>query len=233
MTTSLRPACVDALRRVSATEPSDATRSDAARSDAARSDVARSNAARSDVARSNAARDASAELRAARRHVASCPSCASLIDDTGSAERVLATLARHRPTQRPRLRIVLGVIAALQCALALPWLFDVNPVAFLGNDVDSSHLTRDGAIGVIVGVAGLTTALRTRHALAMLVTGIAAIGMQVLSFAIDEHHERVHPLFELSHALVPVILVLIAVIAMRRPAPIDPPDRGPGLRAVR
>ena len=97
----------------------------------------------------------------------------------------------------------------------------------------ASRTARDGAIGVIVGVAGLTTALRTRHALAMLVTGIAAIGMQVLSFAIDEHHERVHPLFEVSHALVPVILALIAVFAMRRAAPVEPPDRGPGLRAVR
>jgi hypothetical protein len=98
--------------------------------------------------------------------------------------------------------------------------------------VASEHLTRDGAIGVIVGVAGLTTALRTRHALAMLVTGCAAIGMQVLSFAIDENHDRVHPLFEVSHALVPIILALIAVFAMRRAAPVEPPSRGPSLRAV-
>ena len=189
MNTSLRPACVDALRRVAMSDR-------------------------------DADDDASAETRTARRHVASCPSCSSVIDDTPSAERVLASLVAHRPPNHPLLRATLGVLAALQIALALPWLFDMNPVAFLANNVASEHLTRDGAIGVIVGVAGLTTALRTRHALAMLVTGLAAIGMQVLSFAIDENHDRVHPLFEVSHLLVPIILALIAVFALRRAAPI-------------
>jgi hypothetical protein len=42
----------------------------------------------------------------------------------------------------------------------------------------------------------------------------------------------VHPLFEVSHALVPIILALIAVFAMRRAAPVEPPSRGPSLRAV-
>jgi hypothetical protein len=156
-----------------------------------------------------------------------------VVDDAESAEHVLATLAQHRPAPRPRLRTALGVLAVLQCALALPWLFGINPVAFLSHNVASEHLTRDGAIGMIVGVAGLTAALRTRHALAMLVTGAAAISMQVLTFAIDENRDRVHPLFELSHVLVPIILGLIAVIALRRSAPIDPPGREPGLSMVR
>jgi hypothetical protein len=205
MTTSLRPACVDALRLLGAGAPAD----------------------------EGAPHAGSAELRAARRRVAACPSCAAVVDDVGSPDAVLAALDEHRPARRPRLRTVLGLLSALQCALALPWLFDLNPLAFLAQDVASEHLTRDGAIGVIVGVAGLTTAVRTRHALAMLVTGSAAIGMQVLTFAIDENHDRVHPLFELSHALVPIILALIAVFTVRRATPIRPPTRDRNLRAVR
>ena len=207
MTTSLHPACVDALRRLSAGD-------------------------RPGIDAREAGHDRTAELRAAQRHVASCPSCASVVDHNDAADHVLAVLDQHRPPRRPRLRVLLGVLGALQCALALPWLFDMNPVGFLADNVASEHLTRDGAIGVIVGVAGLTTAIRTRHALAMLVTGCAAIGMQVLSFAIDENHERVHPLFEVSHTLVPIILALIAAFAMRRATPMDPPDRPPSLRAV-
>jgi len=204
VTTSLRPACVDALRCVS--DPRDHT---------------------------EAAGATSPELRAARRHIESCPICASLVDDADAPAQILAELAAHRPPRTPLLRYALGVLAVAQTALALPWLFDVNPLGFLADHVASEHLTRDGAIGVIVGVAGLTTALRPRHALAMLVMAAAAIGMQVLSFAIDENHDRVHPLFEVSHALVPIIVALIAVFALRRPAPVDPPERGPRLRAVR
>jgi hypothetical protein len=203
MTTSLRPACVDALRRISEAGAPEEQPS-----------------------------ERSATWRAARRHIEMCPICASLVDDAIEPEQILAALAAHRPPHKPVLRIALGVIAAVQCAIAVPWLFGVNPLGFMADHVASEHLTRDGAIGVVVGVAGLTTALVTRHGLAMLVMGAAAIGMQLLSFAIDEDHDRVHPLFELSHLLVPVILALIAVFALRRPSPVDPPDRGPGLRVL-
>ena len=203
--TTLRPACLDALRAL-------AVRTD-------------------DPARARLERDA-------RRHVDTCPACASLVDDAESVDEILAAVRSRRPSRSTALRVVLGIAAAIQCLVALPWLFGANPFSFIdAMTVDASHLTRDGAIGIIIGVAGLTTALRPRHALAMLVTASAAVGMQVLSFAIDEGQERVHPMFETSHVLVPVVLVLIAVLALRKSPPISGPDRdgrstGRHLRAV-
>jgi hypothetical protein len=175
-----------------------------------------------------------ADVRAARRHVERCPSCSALLDDAGSADAVLALLATRRPARSTRLRQVLGAVAVLQCTVALPWLFGTNPFGvFDSSGVASAHLTRDGAIGILIGVAGLTTALRPRHALAMLVTAGAAVGMQLIGFAVDERNEHVHPLFETSHLLVPVVLVLIATIGLRRDRPVAPPARsGRHLRAL-
>jgi hypothetical protein len=170
---------------------------------------------------------ASPAARAAQRHVDRCPACSALVDDADAADAVLASLAGHRPSRSVRLRAVLGVISVLQCLIALPWLFGENPLRFLeSSSVASAHLTRDGAIGMIVGVAGLTTALRTRHAVAMVVTAGAAVGMQLLSFAIDQSNEHVHPLFETSHLLTPVVLVLIAIVGTRRAHPVGAPARG-------
>ena len=174
------------------------------------------------------------EARAARRHVERCPSCAGALDDAGSADAVLAVLATRRPARSSRLRRLLGAVSLLQCAIALPWLFGTNPFGFLAaSGVTPAHLTRDGAIGILIGVAGCTTALRPRHALAMLVTAGAAVGLQLISFAVDERNEHVHPLFETSHLLVPVVLVLIATIGLRRDRPVrEPAQGGRHLRAL-
>jgi hypothetical protein len=171
---------------------------------------------------------------AARRHVERCPACAALLDDAGSPDAVLALLAGQRPARSARLRQLLGAVALAQCVVALPWLFGANPFGFLASSgVAPAHLTRDGAIGFVIGVAGCTTALRPRHAIAMLVTAGAAVGMQVIGFAIDERNEHVHPMFETAHLLVPVVLVLIATIGLRRDRPVAPPVRsGRHLRAL-
>jgi hypothetical protein len=169
----------------------------------------------------------------ARRHLDSCPRCGALLDDTGSGERALARLEMVRPARFPVVRGAMGVLAAVQCILALPWLFGIDPLASLGNNVTSAHLTRDGAIGIIVGVAGLATALRPRHAVAMLIMAIVSIVMQAFTVAIDGSNEHVGLVFELLHALIPVIVVLIGVVAFRRPRPVGAPDRSPGLHIVR
>ena len=176
---------------------------------------------------------ASPAVRAARRHVNACPACASALDDSAVAD-VMARLTALRTTAIPVHRAILGFIASAQCLFALPWLLGFDPIGSLGNHVAASHLTRDGAIGVIVGVAGVATALRPRHALAMLVMAIASIGMQAFGFAVDENQNRVSPLFELLHVLVPIIVAMIGVVAMRRPPPVDPPARRRShLRVVR
>lgn len=174
------------------------------------------------------------ERRAARRHVAQCPSCAGLLDDAeGDADAARVALAAIAPRRPAMLRIVLGVLAVVQLALALAWMFGWNLLASSGVHAGDEHLARDGAIGVVVGIAGLVAAQAPRFAVPMLVMGAAAFGLQLLGFALDEHHGRVSALFEVQHALVFLVVLLIAVLAFRRPAPIAEPRRGPHLRAVR
>jgi hypothetical protein len=172
------------------------------------------------------------ERRRARRHVSTCPYCAGELDDEDTAV-LLQRLDRVRPRRAPRLRVVLAALAGVQVAVALPWLFGWNPLGILGGHALAAHLTRDGAIGVIVGVAGITTAWQPRQAVPMLVMALAALGMQVFGFAIDENHDRVTALFEVQHLLVLAVTVGIALFALRRPGPITDPDRPPGLRVVR
>jgi hypothetical protein len=202
MTAALRPVCVNALREVTGAGSSDAAGGD------------------------------TPELRAARHHLEICPICASLIDDPAAADKALATIATTRGPRSPVLRSALGIVAGVQCLFALPWLFGFSPFDRLGNHVAPSHLTRDGALGVILGVAGMTSAFRPRHALAMLVTAGAGIAMQGLSYLFDQNTSRVGPRFELVHLLVPIIVAMIAVLVYRRPAPIDPPQRPPHLRVL-
>jgi hypothetical protein len=176
--------------------------------------------------------DALDRRRRAQQHVASCPDCAGLHDDL-EPEQILAVLDAKRPRRAPALRVVLGVLAAAQLAMAVPWLLGFNPLGTLGGHALDAHLTRDGAIGIIIGVAGVTTALQPRHGVAMLVMAVAALGMQIFGFAIDENHDRVSAIFEVQHLLGLVVSLLIAVITMRRGKPITDPDRPPRLRIVR
>lgn len=177
-------------------------------------------------------------LRAARLHVTSCPSCAGILDDAGDAGDDRERIARHAlaalaPRRRPLLRVLLGAIATAQLVLALAWVFGWNVLASSGLHAGDEHLARDGAIGVVVGIAGIVAARAPRFAVPMLVMGGAAFGLQLLGFALDEHDGRVSALFELQHVLVFVILVVLAALAFRRPAPIAEPTRGTHLRVVR
>lgn len=176
---------------------------------------------------------ASAELRAARRHLEACPRCAGVLDDEPTAAQALAAAQRRRPVRPPGVRALLCTASAVQLAVALPWLLGWNPFGAFAGHVTPAHLTRDGAIGVIVGVAGIGSALRPRHAVAMLFTAIAAVAMQAFGFAVDESANRVSVVYETLHLFVPMIIAGIGTLAMRKDTPIAPPVRGARLRVVR
>lgn len=137
--------------------------------------------------------------------------------DTGpSADDVLSSLQRHRPVVSRAMRIALGVGSMLQATIAGPWLLGANPFRALLGNASPEHLTRDGAIGFIIAVAGLVTAWRARYAFAMLGLCGAVVVMQALGGLVDDRHGNVAVSFEKVHALALLIVGLIVVVALHR-----------------
>lgn len=127
-----------------------------------------------------------------------------------------------RPTRSTALRAGLGVVSAIQLVLSIPWLLGTNPWTALLGQVPDSHLTRDGAIGVVTATAGLVTVWRSRYAFAMLAIAAVGLAMQVLGGAVDaDLGAGFEAGFEAVHVVALVIAVLVLVTAVRR-------DRAPG-----
>jgi hypothetical protein len=175
-------------------------------------------------------RAGSAALADARRHAASCLDCSSVLDDPAAATAALTVLAGARPRSRPLTRVLLAVVAAVQVTMALPWLFGADPTGTAGGTM-SEHLTRDGAIGVAVGVAGLFAARRPTHARVVAASCTAPIVVQIVTGVADGVGDRVQDRFELVHLAV-VAIVVLALLAgrpspgprseRRRPVPVRP-----------
>jgi len=155
------------------------------------------------------------DMTAARRHVEDCPVCADQLDRPGTAEQVLARLAQIRPAPGRPLRAVLLVVASLQIAVAMPLLFGVDPFGFAGA-VSAEHLARDGALGLVVGVAGILVSHRPKIGTAMVGVCIAAALAQAAFTAIDTQDGQVHASFETVHLLMVGTVLLIVLTAVRR-----------------
>lgn len=109
-------------------------------------------------------------------------------DDGDQAEDpagpLLSQLGDALPGSNPVVRVLVAVLAAAQLAVVLPWLVDADPFGLLGSST-SSHLTRDGALGLVVAVAGLMAAWRPRWAVPCFLLGSAALVAQALAGLFD------------------------------------------------
>lgn len=172
-------------------------------------------------------------LRRARAHAAGCLRCAGVLDDDGAADRVLVELARERPAAHRAARVLLAVVAAAQLAVALPWLFGFNVLSSVGGAVATSHLTRDGALGVAVGAAGLFTVWRPAFSKAMVLVCTVPMLVQLVSSLADSVDSRVGFQVELVHLVTPLVVVLALVVG--RPPRSPRTDRRPPapLRSLR
>jgi hypothetical protein len=120
----------------------------------------------------------------------------------------------------------------LQIVIALPWLFGHNPVAIVGH-ASSDHLVRDGAIGVVIAIAGLIASYDPTRARTLCLVSAAALLLQLFAGLLDEHERHVTFDFELTHLLAIAIVILLGLIA--RAAPFGParPHRRVELRPLR
>ena len=147
------------------------------------------------------------EIAAARTHLLECPQCAS--DTADDIEQVSRSISLLRNPGALR-RSLLMVASALQIAVALPWMFGATVVWGNHADPDVSHLTRDGAIGLMLGVIGIAVATRPRLAyFALTMCGLLAI-LQVAAFVSDRAEGHVHTNFEVIHLLSAVVCILIS-----------------------
>lgn len=149
-------------------------------------------------------------LRRARVHVARCPSCASVLDDPDAVGGIVDAVAPRHPVTTQVLRVVLALVALTQVVVAIPWLFGASLVP---GDVSAAHLTRDGALGLAIGVLGLLVAWRPRYVVVALMVGCVIFVVQSAATVFDEQSNAVPLVFEITHLLVFVNLAIIGVLS--------------------
>lgn len=156
----------------------------------------------------------SQELAIARQHLLECPLCAS---DTAD-DMVNSISTRIDVLRQPggMLRLSLLIVSGLQVFLALPWIFGSTPLWGPRSDTSMAHLTRDGVIGLVLGLAGVAVALTPRLAyFALSICGLL-VTLQTVAFVTDRLNSTAHPIFETIHVLAVIISVLVLVIAFPR-----------------
>lgn len=154
------------------------------------------------------------DVVAARIHLLECPLCASETAD----DMVNHVSTRLDILREPGglLRLALLVIGGLQVVLALPWIFGSALLWGPQSDTSAAHLTRDGVIGLVLGLAGVAVALSPRLAyFALSICGLL-VSLQVVAFVTDRMNSNVQPVFETVHVLALLISVLVGIVAFPR-----------------
>jgi hypothetical protein len=144
-------------------------------------------------------------LRAAHRHADRCDRCHSFrqaVGDSGPlrADVGNAPAARTRTIlpEPPRLmRLSLWGFGILNIAIGLPLLLRIDAVGLSG--ADPSHLTRDGALAVILGAASCATAHQPRWARPMAAVAAVVIVLNLLGGGSDVARGSVRWTFEVIH----------------------------------
>ena len=73
------------------------------------------------------------------------------------------------------------------------------------SDTSVAHLTRDGVIGLVLGLAGVAVALSPRLAyFALSICGLL-VSLQAIAFVTDRMNSKVQPVFETVHVLALII----------------------------
>jgi len=171
------------------------------------------------------------ELRHARLHASRCPRCSSAYAPADHGAGALRHLPGRGVEPATPLRVGLVVIAVTQLVFAIPWL--VGRSLLPDAHVAVSHLTRDGALGIVIAALGFVTAWRPRYVHSTMIIGLLVFTAQIVGGLADQQTSSVSVSFEIVHALV-VITVFgmfgVAANMARRATPQAQP-RSPVLRS--
>jgi hypothetical protein len=151
------------------------------------------------------------KMEEARIHVRTCISCTGS-NYLGSIDN-LANAINRRADRSSIGRWVLATLGAIQLVLALPWLFGSSPFWSTASGTDTSHLSRDGAIGIVFGLVAISVACSPRLAVFALPITFIMLLLQTVTGIFDNAQENVHASFEVVHIIGALISIGIAVLA--------------------
>ena len=155
------------------------------------------------------------EIDEARSHVLNCPACASTLDSDDRAEH---HIARVRTLDSPPavIRTLLTVLGLVQVVVAVPWIFGATPLWDGGGGTAPAHLTRDGTIGLVVGLAAVAVSRNARLAyFALPVCSVLSL-LHVVTYFSDRSRADVAAGFETVHVLTFAVTVLVGLVAFPR-----------------
>jgi len=109
-----------------------------------------------------------------------------LLDASPHGEDRVQRVLRAVPAPPFALRVVLGVLVAVQAPIVLTWLFNSDPLRLLGGAVDDVHLVRDGAFGFVILTAAGITVWRPRWAVPSFAIASAALLAQLAAAFADD-----------------------------------------------
>jgi hypothetical protein len=104
--------------------------------------------------------------------------------EAADPDSTLQRLDDALPRPAPALRLTVAVLGILQLVAVLPWLIGHDPIGLLG-DSNTAHLTRDGALGLVVAVAALLATWRPHWARPSFAIASAAVVAQAAAGALD------------------------------------------------
>jgi hypothetical protein len=151
-------------------------------------------------------------LRAATRHADSCPECAGFREALDRLVQPSPAAPRTVFTPPPAaLRVALWCFAAVNAIAGIPLLLRIDDVGVAG--ADPSHLTRDGALAVVLGVVAGVVAHQPRRARALSLVVLAIIALNVLGGSTDVARGAVTPGFESIHVVNGITAALVLACA--------------------
>ena len=107
--------------------------------------------------------------------------------------------------------IGLFAVAVVQLVFAMPWL--VGKSLLPDHHVAVAHLTRDGALGLMVAALAIVTIWRPRYVHSTKLIALVVLALQIGSALADREMMTLNTTFELVHLLVIIIVIGLYVTA--------------------
>lgn len=100
-------------------------------------------------------------------------------------EAMLQRLGEALPGPPLAVRVAVALLSVVQAIMVIPWIVGRDPWRLL-DTMTEEHLTRDGALGLAVAVAGVLTAWRWRWAVPCFAIASVATVTQAVATAVDD-----------------------------------------------
>ena len=132
---------------------------------------------------------------------------------SGDALRAVRAI---RPDPSFLLRLTLGVLSAIQVGVAGAWLVGDVPFGRIVGSPTAAHLSRDAALGVVLGSIGAIVSWRPRWSLSLLPIVGAIVAVQMIGLIADGSNGQSGFHFEFPHVFAILVGTLTFAMSRRR-----------------